>query len=77
MAKTCSIDRLIQTTRQQWAADEFNSHELSALGSASQPLIIEMHSTALCGLQSVNDFTGMGDWIAGDNNTDDTLMAAA
>ncbi len=76
MTKTCSIDRLIQTTRQQWDFAETRG-VLNALGSATRPLIVSKHSTAACGLQSVHDFTGMGDWGASDDNTDDTLLAAA
>jgi hypothetical protein len=47
------------------------------LGSATLPLIVTLHSAALCGLQSAHDFTGMGDWSARDDNTDDTVLAAA
>jgi hypothetical protein len=76
MAKACSIDRLISTTRQQWVATSLGSESVGA-GSATQPLIVALHSAALCGLQSAHEFTGMGDWRAGDNNTDDTHLAAA
>jgi hypothetical protein len=76
MTKTCSIDRLIQTTRQQWDFAETRG-VLNALGSAMRPLIVSKHSTAACGLQSAHDFTGMGDWSASDDNSDDTLLAAA
>jgi hypothetical protein len=76
MTKTCSIDRLIQTTRQQWDFAETRG-VLNALGSAMRPLIVSKHSTAACGLQSAHDFTDMGDWGASDDNTDDTLLAAA
>jgi hypothetical protein len=76
MAKTYNIDRLIQTTRLQWSEGEKNANRTSQ-GSATQPLVVAAHSSALCGLQSAHDFTGMGDWSAGDNNTDDTVMAAA
>jgi hypothetical protein len=76
MTKTCSIDRLIQTTRQQWESAEAHV-VLNALGSAMRPLTIPKHSTAACGLQSAHDFTGMGNWSTSDDNTDDTLLAAA
>jgi hypothetical protein len=76
MAQNCSIDRLIQTTRQQWVVTD-SSAESITLGSATQPLIVSLHSVTLCGLQSAHDFTGMGDWRASDDNSDDTFMAAA
>jgi hypothetical protein len=76
MAKSFSIDRLIQTTRQQWKASDSSADSIT-LGSATQPLIVSLHSAALCGLQSGHDFTGMGDWRTSDDNSDDTLMAAA
>jgi hypothetical protein len=80
MAKTCSIDRLIQTTRKQWAQialDGDRNLESTALGSAAKPLIVSLHTVALCGLQSAHDFTGMGEWRVNDDNTDDTVLAAA
>jgi hypothetical protein len=76
MAKTFSIDRLIQTTRRQWEHAGSNA-ESKTLGSATQPLIVSLHSVGLCGLQSAHEFTGMGEWRANDDNTDDTLLAAA
>jgi hypothetical protein len=80
MANTCSIDRLIQTTRKQWEEIALNGDiklESRTRGSASEPLIVSLHTVALCGLQSAHDFTGMGEWRANDDNSDDTVLAAA
>jgi hypothetical protein len=84
MAKTCSIDRLIQITRQQWKQTTFENEphsESMVHGSATKPLIVSVQSIAMCGLQSAHDFTGMGAWRINDNNSDDnsddTVMAAA
>jgi hypothetical protein len=74
LAKTCTIDRLIQTTRNLWR----ESGSESSAGSASSPLVLPHQSTAACGLQSANEFT---DWSLThddiDGDFDDTRMAAA
>ena len=83
---TCSIDRLIQITREQWREQSAAGVECNGPGSADQPLVVERRA-AIGGLQSAhtsyNYHSGQltaskGDWSELDlSRGDDGFIAAA
>jgi hypothetical protein len=74
--KSCSIDKLIATTRSSWRDSGHDSSDVihDGPGSAEQPLILSNETSSVGGLQSVHEFSS---WSLGDDDSGDTRMAAA
>jgi hypothetical protein len=74
--KSCSIDKLIATTRSSWRDSGRQKSDAVHVGpgSAEQPLILTKESSAVGGLQSAHEFSS---WRFGDDDSGDTRMAAA
>ena len=79
MKTSCSIDRLIQITREQWREKSAAGDDFDGPGSASQPLVVERRA-ANGGLQSAHASHGYPSDVTGDADlwrSDDGHMAAA